>query len=263
MIDTPATAIVTQLLRATDDGDWTRALELLGEQSVTRNSAGRIYVGHSGFENWVRDTAIETTSRHFATAKVRELGNGYVLVVGAEHRDPVRGSAEAIPGAWIYLVGGDRVSACMYFRTERDALASVTGPGRDESPVDVLERCADAFNRDDYDAMISLVDGRVRFRPLLIDGATTEEGLTAFTEALVALRVRYDDILVERIDVDEIGDGYAIATTAFLAVDDDVVARHNLAHAVRVIDGRIAEWLPFERVEAARIAVASHLATLG
>lgn len=256
MPETPAT-IVADLLRATDQRDWPRALELLGEHSVTRNSSGRIYVGRSGFENWQRDTAASTTARYFETAELRELGDGFVLVVGAEHRDPVRGIAEVIPGAWIYAVVDGRVNACMYFRTERDALASLTGPGRGESLGEILERCADAFNRDDYDGLVSLLDERLRFRPILIEQDATEEGIAAFTDALVAVRIRYDDVLVERIEVDEIGDGYAIAVTTVRAVDDSEVVRRRLAHAVRIVDGRVAEWLPFERIEAARIAVAS------
>jgi hypothetical protein len=184
-----------------------------------------------------------------------------VLVVGAEHRDPIRGINEVIPGAWIYLVSDGLVQASMYFRTERDAVASITGPARGEPIIDILERCADAFNRDDYEALISLLDENLRFRPILIDEGVTEEGIQAFTDALVELRIRYDDVLVDHIEVDEIGEGYAIAITSVRAIDEDDVISRNLAHAVRVVHGRISEWLPFERVEAARIAVASHLST--
>ena len=256
MIDSDA-AIVSDLLRAGNTHDWSRVSELLGEHSVTRSSAGRIYVGRAGLEDWLRDTTASTTSRYFEAAKVRELGRGYVLVVGAEHRDPVSGVAEAVPGAWIYLVVEGRINACMYFRTERDALASLTGPGRGEAVGAILERCADAFNRDDYDGLVGMLDARLRFRQVLIENDATHEGIGAFTDALVSVRVRYDDVLVERLDVDEIGNGYAIATTLVRVADEDAVWRRQLAHAVRVVDGRIAEWLPFERVEAARVAVAS------
>jgi hypothetical protein len=251
--------IVTELLAATDSRDWPRVFELIGDRAISRDSSGRIYVGRAGFEDWIRDTAATSTARYFETAKVRGLGGGYVLVVGVEHRDPIRGLEEAIPGAWIYLVSNGLVEASMYFRTEREAIASITGPGRREPIVNVLERCADAFNRDDYEGIVALLDESIRFRPILIDEGITEEGLAAFTDALVTLRVRYDDVLVERVEVDEIGDGYAIATTTIRAVDDTEVIRRNLAHAVRVVDGLIAEWLPFERLESARLAVAAHL----
>ncbi len=253
-------AIVTELLRAIDDREWDRVLELLDERSVTRNSSGRIYVGHRGFDNWLGDTAASTSSRHFETAMVRDLADGYVLVVGAEHRDPLRGEAEAIPGAWIYLVVDGRINACMYFRTERDALASITGPGRGEPAVDVIERWVDAFHRDDYDALVGLLHERLRFRLLHVDQDVSDEGLPAFIDALVSMRVRFDDVLVERIDVDEIGNGFAIATTTVRVVDDYEINRRRLAHAVRIVDGRIAEWLPFRQVEAARIAVANRSA---
>jgi hypothetical protein len=252
-------AIVSELLRATDDRDWGRVLGLMGEHAVTRSSFGRIYVGRAGFEDWLRETSASTTARHFEIATVRDLDRGYVLVIGTEQRNLIRGIPEAIPGAWIYHVEDGRVNACMYFRTKRDALASVAGPGRDEPLVDVLERCVDAFNRDDYDDLVGLLDERLRFRPVLIGQDVTEEGIEAFTDALVAVRVRFDDVLVERIAVDEIGDGYAIATTTVRAVDDGEVVRRRLAHAVRVVDGRVREWLPFARVEAARIAVASRV----
>lgn len=256
MIDDNA-AIVTELLRATDHRDWDQARALIGEQSVTRSSAGRIYIGHAGFEDWLRDMAASTSARYFETASVRDLGAGYVLVTGAEHRDPLRGVAETIPGAWLYHLLDGRVHACMYFRTERDALASLTGPGRAPSPVDVLEQCVDAFNRDNYDDLIALLDERLRFRPILIDEDVTEEGLSAFTDALVTMRVRFDDVLIERVDVDELGHGYAIAMTTVRVVDDEEMGRRRLAHVVRIVDGRIAEWLPFERVESARTAIAS------
>jgi len=248
-------AIVTELLRATDDREWDRVIDLLGEHSVTRNSSGRLYVGHQGFENWLRDTAASTSARHFEAGNVRDLGDGYVLVIGTEHREPLRGIAEAIPGAWIYLVVDGRINACMYFRTERDALASITGPGRGEPAVDIIERWIDAFHRDDYDGLIGLLHERLRFRPLHTDQDVSDEGLPAFIDALVSMRVRFDDVLVERVDVDEIGNGFSIATTTVRLVEDDEISRRRLVYAVR-----IAEWLPFRQVEAARIAVANRSA---
>src|SRR5688572_5264996 len=142
-----AVETVTTLLRAADDRDWGLMVALMDEQAVSRNSAGRIYVGHGGVEDWRRDLDATTSKRFFELASVRELADGFVMVVGVEHRDPMRGSPEAVPGAWIYMVRNGRVNACMYFRTERDAIASLTGPGRGGSLADILEGCADAFNR--------------------------------------------------------------------------------------------------------------------
>ncbi len=252
------TRIVSDMLRAVDDRDSDRVLKLLGEHSVTRSSLGRVYVGHAGFEKWCREAAATTTSRHFEAAKVRGLGDGYVLVVGAEHRDPVRGTAEAIPGAWLYLVVAERVHACIYFRTEQDAIASIAGPGRNETPTEVLERSVDAFNRDDYDALMDTLDEGFRFRPLLSEHAILKEGHADFTDALIWVRVRYDDVLIEGIEVDEIGEGYVIAMTTVRVVDNHGLERRRLANAVRVVDGKLCEWLSFERIESARVAVASH-----
>ncbi len=249
-----AVQTVRELLRATDRGNWPRVVALIAEGAVIRNSSGRIYVGRGGVDDWRRDTAATTSSRHFETVTVRDLGGGYVLVVGAEHRDPRHGLAEATPGAWIYLVRNGLVSACLYFRTEREAIASLGGPGRGESAADILERCVHAFNRDDFDALVANLHDQVRFRPVLVDGDIFE-GIDRFVDALVTLRVSYDEVLVEDIYVDEIGDGCAIATTTIRAIDDNEVATRRLAHAVRIKDGRVAEWLPFERVEAARLAI--------
>jgi ketosteroid isomerase-like protein len=253
MQNSPATT-VQALLRATDANEWPRVLELMAEDSITRNSVGRIYMGHAGIDDWRQDNDAANASRHFDAAEVRDLGGGYVLVVGAEHHEPRQGAPVAMPGAWIYHVRDGRVKACLYFRTEREALASLTGPGRGERTVEIVERCVSAFNRDDLDALLTELDEELRFRPVLVDGEVVE-GIDRFIDALVKLRVHYDDVLVEDVEVDEIGEGYAIATTTVRAVDDDDVAWRRLAHAVRIREGRIAEWLPFERVEAARLAI--------
>jgi ketosteroid isomerase-like protein len=249
-----ATFTVRELLRATDDRDWPRVLELMADDSVTRNSVGRIYMGHAGVDDWRQDNDAANASRHFDAVEVRDLGGGYVLVVGAEHHEPRRGGPVAMPGAWIYHVRGGRVKACLYFRTEGEAIGSLTGPGRGERTVEIVERWVTAFNRDDLDALLTELDEELRFRPVLVDGEIIE-GIDRFIDALVKLRVHYDDVLIEEVEVDEIGEGYAIATTTVRAVDDEDVAWRHLAHAVRIRKGRIAEWLSFERVEAARLAI--------
>jgi hypothetical protein len=257
-----AIGTVTSFLQAADARNWQLMASLLDATAVVRNSADRIYVGHPGIDDWRQDVDASTSRRFFEIQSVRALHDGYVMVVGIEHHDPRHGIPEAVPGAWIYVVRDERVAGCMYFRTERDALASLTGPGRREPIGDVLERCADAFNRDDFDALIANLDSGLRFRPVLLESEPVA-GLDAFTDALVALRVYFDDVLVEGIEVDEIGRGYAIATTAVRLVDDEIVSRRRLAHVVRIVDGRIAEWLPFERIEAARVAVAVRVGDAG
>lgn len=245
---------VTCLLRATDDRDWQRVLALMDDGAVTRNSAGRIYLGHEGVHEWRRDNDAANASRYFDAAEVRDLGAGYVLVLGAEHHDPYRGTAEVQPGAWIYHVRDGQVTACLYFRTEREALASLHGPGRGERVVEIVERCVSAFNRDDYDALIAELDEELRFRPVLV-GEEIIEGIDHFIEALVSVRVHYDDVLIEDLEIDEIGPECGIAMTTIRAVDDDTILRRRVAHVVRTHRGRVAEWFPFERVEAARTAL--------
>jgi limonene-1,2-epoxide hydrolase len=252
----PAVHTVREFLRAADDRNFSRAIQLIADEAVIHNSRGRIYIGRAGVEDWRRDTDAAAASRHFEATNMRELGAGYVLVTGTEHHDPHHGAAEATPGAWIYLVRDGLVGACMYFRTERDALASLGGAARGERVAEIVERCVSAFNRDDFDALVAELDDELRFRPVLVDGEIIA-GIDRFIDALVTLRVNYDDVLIEDLDVDEIAPDRAIALTTIRAVDHHAVIRRRLAHTVRVKGGRVAEWLPFERVEAARTAIAT------
>jgi len=148
------------------------------------------------------------------------------------------------------------VTACLYFRTEREALDSLHGPGRGERVIEIVERCVSAFNRDDFDALIAELDQELRFRPVLV-GDEIIEGIDRFIEALVAVRVRYDEVLIEDLEVDEIAPDCGIAMTTIRAVDDEIILRRRLAHTVRIEHGRVAEWFPFERVEAARTAMSA------
>jgi hypothetical protein len=253
---------VAELLAATDDQNWSRVLELMAEDSFTRNSAGRIYVGHDGFAKWLRDTNVSTTARHFETATIRDLGDGFVLVVGAEHRDPRRGAAEAVPGAWLYHLRDGLVRACMYFRTERDALTSLSGPGRDEPVADIAERAFDAFNNDDYVAMVANLDDQLRFSTALHEPGKTHEGIAAFVSILTSIRATYDDVFYESVIVEEVADSHAIATATLRAVNDAGVDRSDVVIAIRVAGGRIVEWFAHADAESARAAIGRSLAAV-
>jgi hypothetical protein len=247
---------VKELLRAIDAQKWQHVVTLIADGAVTRNSRGRIYIGPTGIEDWRRDTDAVGATRHFDATEVRDLGGGYVLVVGTEQHDPLRGMSEAFPGAWIYHVRNGLVTACLYFRTEREAVNSLHGPGRGERVVEIVERCVSAFNRDDFDALIAELDEELRFRPVLV-GDQVIEGIDHFIEALVKVRVQYDDVLIEDLQVDEIAPDCGIATTTIRAADEVDVVRRRLAHVVRTHKGRVAEWFPFERIEAARTAISA------
>ena len=261
MTNSPAD-IVSDLLRAGNSRDWARVLELMDEDSVTCSSSGRIYLGHDGVGKWLQDTAVSTTARRFEPVTVRELGDGFVLVVGTDHRDPRTGVPEAVPGAWIYHVRDGRVKACIYFRTEREALRSLSGPGRDEPAVEFVDRLVDAFNRDDFGAMVGMLGDNVRFVSSLVDSGVEKEGTREFLEYLVAMRARFDDVLLEEIEVEELEGGWTLTNARRRVVDDAEVEHQQVLFLIRLVSGRMVEWRPVADVEAARAEVARSLAAV-
>ena len=102
------------------------------------------------------------SERWFDPSETRTLGAGFVLVNGTENRKPIHGSLEAIPGVWLYHVRQGRVTASVFFRTEREAIRSISGPRRNELPADVIEQAVSAFNRGAYGEMITHLDEDIR-----------------------------------------------------------------------------------------------------
>jgi ketosteroid isomerase-like protein len=254
------TEIVTDLLEATDAKDWSHVLELMAEDSFACNSTGKVYVGRAGFSNWLRDTAVDVKARWFETASVRQHSPGFVLVTGAEHRDPVRGASESIPGAWIYHVRDGQITATMYFRTEREALSSLVGPKRAELPADVIDRAFDAFNHDDYVGMISSLRDDVRFSSSILDPGVVRQGIAAFAHLAATLRQAFDDVLVEVSDIEELGDGFCIVNCRVRTRLDQVDSRRAVVWLARVVDGLVTEMVLQDTVEEARRAAAARMA---
>ena len=254
--------VVRELLRAGNERDWAHVLELMAEDSVTYSSTGRIYLGHDGVSKWLQDTTVSTTTRRFEAVTVRDLGDGFVLVVGTDHRDPRSGAPEAVPGAWIYHVRDARVKACIYFRTEREAVRSLSGPGRDEPAIEFVDRLVDAFNRDDFGAMVSMLGDNVRFVSSLVDSGVEKEGTREFLEYLVAMRARFDDVLLEEIEVEELEGGWTLTDARRRVVDDEEVEHQHVFFLIRIVNGRMVEWRPVADPEAARAEVARSLAAV-
>ena len=252
--------VVRELLDATDDQDWMRVLELLSEDSFTRTSSGRIYVGHPGFARWLRDTSVDHTERWFEAASLTELGDGFVLVAGAEHQEPVRGARQVLPGAWIHHVRRGQVTAVIYFRTKSEALASLTGPGRSEPPLELVEEAFNALNRRDYVGLLGVMREDVRFSAATIQPGREASGLEELARRAAETSRIHDDVTIDVLELDEVGGGFCVAECRVRTVLDGIEQVTDATWLARVIDGGIAELLLAAGPEEARREAASRLA---
>ena len=251
-MERPDTDVVAELLEATDARRWDRVLELTSEDIVAQHSSGRLYVGRSGFSKWLLDSSSSSTARWFHTVRLRALGDGFVLVVGAEHRDPIRGTREAVPGAWIHHVRDGRVTAVIYYRTERQAMWSLAGPRRGELTADLLERFFDAFNRNDRVALVSMVGDGLRFSAATVDPGTVVEGVDQFVHRTAVAGELYDDIVVDVLALEELRRGFCVVDAVVRTTSGSRVTAIPAAWLVRVADDRIAEMILHPDVEGAR-----------
>ncbi len=244
---------VERLISAEVEQDFATVLELLAEHSFSQRDSGRIYIGHRGVSDWIRDFARHYTSSDFVVHSIRELDDShYVLVTGLQHRTTVRGEAEAVPGAWLYHVADGRVTAVVYFRTEADALRSLSGPGRGERPYEVVQFILDAYNRRDLASILALIHPDIRFTQHLTGEMHSLEGIDALARHLASIDDHYPGVLFETYHLTEIGHDFVLVET-LLRVDADA-ERFSAVFLARVERGKLSEFVLHEDVEAARFA---------
>lgn len=253
------TDVVLAFLEATDAKEWETVLDLLAEDVVIRNSSGKLYVGSAGFSQWLRDTAVKARARWFETASVSDLGDGFVLVVGAEHCEPIRGVSEASPGAWIYAVRDGRIVACQYFRTEADARESLPAPRGGLSPVATVRAIVEAVNEGDDGALVGMISADHRFVSQLVDPGTVNVGLGAVALHVARIRSEYEEVAFEESQFDDLGGGLVLIEALQRTRSRGRTARLRRYWLARVEDGRLVEWAPYESTEAARAAAAALL----
>lgn len=256
-----AQEIVERLVRAGKEQDYATTIEVLSKNCLSRVADGRIYIGHRGVSEWIRDFAREHTAYEFTVHFVRELEHGFVVVGGTEFCTNTRGETEAVPGTWLHHVQDGVVTAVVHFRTEGEAIRAATGPGRGENAIEVIESHLDAYNRRDLAALISQADPEIRFSSSVIDPATVQRGLGALARLLAQLDGHYEGVLVEAHQLSELGDGFVLVE-AVVRIDSDDLAetqRHDAVWLARVDNGQVAEFILHDDVESARAEAASRV----
>lgn len=246
---------VEELIGAGASQEYGTLLELLSPEVFISLANGRIYIGHRGFTEWIRAFAQEYRGRDFKLDSVRELDGGYVLVSGTDHRQTARGDAEAVPGSWLFHVADGCVTACVYFRTEDEAVRKISGPGRGESPVQLVERNIVAFNRRDFAALLALADPHVRFSSGVGRREQIHEGVGALARVLVTLGDREDEPALESVELTDLGDGHVLVEGVLRTAEPAGESRRvNVAYLARVEGGQLTEFLGHADADAARAA---------
>ena len=239
----PDTEVVAEQVRAANAHDLRRLTELLADNYFARVSSGQIYAGSTGFANWVRDAARQFKRRRFEAASIVQAGPEFVLLAGTDHRTLADGTREAVPGFWLYHVREEQINALIYFRTEREALASLAGPGREELPADVVERMIDAFNRDDYVGIVSGIDRDYRFDSAIIEPGTTRRGLDALIARLVEIKASYRALVIESPHLTELGDGFVLVEGSIRSERETRIVRRRAVWLALVEGARVREFL--------------------
>ena len=241
---------VEQLIRAGAEQDFATTIQLLSEHSFSRVDSGRIYIGHRGVSDWIRDFARDYKELDFIPASIEELERGFVLVHGTERRTTVRGDLEAVPGVWLFHVADGLVTSCMYFRTEVEAIRAISGPGRDEAATHLIDRAVDAFNRRDFVEMVGLMRPDLRFSSVVEPGFI-DAGVGAFARHLATLDEKYDSVLIEFHQLNEIGAGFVVVDAVVRVDSADEVERRDAVWLARVQNTQIAEFILHESADAA------------
>lgn len=247
--------IVERLIRAGGDQEYGAFLELVDPNFFSQTSDGRIYIGHRGMTDWIRDFARDYSAREFIVGSVRELDDGFVVVRAMESRTTLRGEDEVVPGAWLFHVAGATVTSCVYFRTEADALQAISGPARGASPSAVIERNIAAHNRRDIADVVSLMRPDIRFSSSG-SGDDVQEGIEALARHLAGFDDARRDVLIESHRLTELGDGFVLVE-AVVRIDDEggaMLDRRPVVYLARVTGGQIAEWIVHPDAESARAA---------
>lgn len=255
----PDTEVVAEQVRAANEHDLCRLTELLAENYFARLSSGQIYAGSTGFANWVRDAARRFQSRRFEASSITQAAPEFVLLAGVDHRTLADGTREAVPGVWLYHVRDERINALVYFRTEREALASLAGPGREELPADVVERMIDAFNGDDYVEIVSGIHRDYRFDSAIIEPGNTRRGLDALIARLVEIKSSFRVLVVQSPHLTELGEGFVLVEGVIRSERETRISRRRAVWLALVEEGRVREFLSHPDAESAKRAAGARM----
>ncbi len=237
------TDVVVELADAIEKRDFRCVVALLAENFFARLSTGQIYVGSTGLSNWISDAARMFESRRLELLAVRPVAPEFVLLEGVEHQVLPNGEHRANPGFWLHHVRNGRVNAIVYFRTEHDALASLAAPGRSEPAVDLVDRMIDAFNREDYVAIIRGISADYRFDSAIVEPGVVREGLDAVLRRLIAVKDSYEALVIESARLEDLGGGYVLAEGVLRTEQDGETSRRDATWLARVEDDRVKEFL--------------------
>jgi len=261
-VQATAKQVVERLIDASVGRDYAAVLTLLDEKWFCQTEAGRIYIGHRGLSDWIRDSAREGyTDVDMIVESIRELDAGYVLVSAMIRRTLVRGETEVVPGTWLYRVADGKVTTVVYFRTEDDAIRSIRGPAR-ATPTQLLEQNFDAYNRRDFVALVSLTSPDIRYTSSVAgDDGEIEQGIDALARLLAALDDERTSVLIDSPRMTELGEGFVIAE-AGLRIDRATgeVEELEATWLARVQDNKIAEFILYPDFDTARAAAVQRIA---
>jgi ketosteroid isomerase-like protein len=247
---------VERLIDASVGRDFGTVLTLLDENWFCQTDKGRIYVGHRGLSDWIRDSARDGyTQIDMIVESIREQDFGHVLVNAMMRRESSRGEVEALPGTWLYHVADDKVTAVVYFRTEAEARQAMSGPARGASPSALVERNLAAYNRRDFADVVALMRPDIRFS----SGEALDDvlqGIDALARHLAGFDDQHRDVVIESHELTELEDGFVLVDSVVRVSDrdGDVLDRRNVAYLARVDGGQIAEWIAHPDIETARAA---------
>jgi hypothetical protein len=261
VLQSNATEIVESVIEAGERQDYGALITLVHEHFFFKTSDRRIYIGHRGISDWIRDFARTYSGREFFVGSVRELDNGFVLMRALERRTPLRGEDEVIPGAWLFHVADGKLTSSIYYRTESEAIHAVSGPARGASPIAVIDRNLASYNHRDFADIVSLMRPDIRFSSSATSG-DVQEGIEALARLLAGFEDDGLSVLVESHELTDLGDCFVLVEAVVRVDDEDneLLERFDAIYLARVEGGQIAEWIAYDDVESARAAAEQRIA---
>ncbi len=127
--------------------------ELLSPDFLIRLASGRVLNGDDGLTALREGPELSGLRQAFAHGSVRDIGDGYLLVVPPPAPP---GPSKALP-AWLMVAPGGRFTAVFGFDDRRAAIDALPDRLKPRSDVQVIEDSIWAFSRNDYGAVLRLL----------------------------------------------------------------------------------------------------------
>jgi hypothetical protein len=159
---------------------------------------------------------------------LRHLGAGYLLL-----------SSAGAPHCWLLYADDGLLRGALAFGSEGAAVAAVPAGVYGASPAEVVQQMLWAINSRDFAALseITRTDLIYNERP----GDAPIEGVGSALAFTAASLDEFDDYFLQPLEVENHGDGYALAHYLTIARRGQSRVRESCWRLYRVLDGKLCE----------------------